>query len=209
MRYIRPNCPLLLIHNSSEHSTPHVSRANDFAMYKFIVLSILLGVAVSTPLSTSSQTFTLGGGGISDDRGISLRYGEPRVRYSRPVIRRTYSRPQVVRTYSEPRIVTYQQPRIVSYSQPRTQYRSVEDDYSTSPNYNFDWLVKDDYSGIDMGHRENRKDYETEGSYHVLLPDGRVQIVTYTVSGDSGFVANVEYQGEAQYPDIVPSRGYN
>ena len=34
----------------------------------------------------------------------------------------------------------------------------------------------------------------------MLLPDGRLQEVTYTVNGDSGFVAQVNYQGEAQYP---------
>ncbi|KAK8392667.1 hypothetical protein O3P69_014835 [Scylla paramamosain] len=62
------------------------------------------------------------------------------------------------------------------------------------------WNVKDDYSSNDNGHQETRDGYDTQGSYYVQLPDGRLQEVTYTVNGDSGFVAQVNYQGEAQYP---------
>ncbi|XP_064111968.1 cuticle protein 19.8-like [Macrobrachium nipponense] len=74
--------------------------------------------------------------------------------------------------------------------------------------YNFNYAVKDDYSGNDFGHEEGRNGYDTQGSYYVQLPDGRLQKVDYVVKGDSGYLAQVNYQGEAQYPTYQPSQGY-
>ncbi|CAG0900203.1 unnamed protein product [Cyprideis torosa] len=91
------------------------------------------------------------------------------------------------------RRITYAQPRVV-YQRPI--YNSAE---NTKPEYNFNWEVRDDYSGIDMGHQETRDGYNTQGSYRVLLPDSRIQTVTYYVDGDSGYVADVQYEGEARY----------
>ena len=61
--------------------------------------------------------------------------------------------------------------------------------------YSFNWNVLDNYSGNDYGHREDRALSksgldETKGSYHVLLPDGRVQTVTYYVDPYNGFQVN-------------------
>ncbi|XP_042886243.1 pro-resilin-like [Penaeus japonicus] len=55
--------------------------------------------------------------------------------------------------------------------------------------YDFNYAVNDPPSGNDFGHQESRDGDYTEGSYYVLLPDGRLQRVTYNVNGDSGYVA--------------------
>merc|ERR1712038_2257067 len=45
-----------------------------------------------------------------------------------------------------------------------------------------------------------RDNYDTTGEYRVNLPDGRVQIVSYS-AGPDGYVADVKYEGEAAYPE--------
>ncbi|KAK8725827.1 hypothetical protein OTU49_010499, partial [Cherax quadricarinatus] len=67
--------------------------------------------------------------------------------------------------------------------------------------YGFDWNVQDSETGNDFAHQEGRDEDNTKGSYTVQLPDGRRQTVTYYVDGDSGYVADVTYEGEARYPD--------
>nr|XP_027230859.1 cuticle protein 19-like [Penaeus vannamei] len=92
-------------------------------------------------------------------------------------------------------------------SQPSYDY-SPPATYESPAKYDFNYAVKDDYSGNDFGHQEARDGYNTQGSYFVLLPDGRLQKVTYTVNGDSGYVAEVSYEGEAQYPEYHPAPAY-
>lgn len=74
----------------------------------------------------------------------------------------------------------------IDYLQPHTQYQ-------------YFYQVRDDTSGVDFGHQESRKGHHTQGSYHVRLPDGRLQRVAYTVTGDSGFRARVFYEDAAKY----------
>ncbi|CAL4068593.1 unnamed protein product, partial [Meganyctiphanes norvegica] len=79
--------------------------------------------------------------------------------------------------------------------------------YESHPKYDFRYAVIDEPSYNDFGHEESRDGYDTEGSYFVNLPDGRTQTVYYEVHGDSGFLASVSYEGEAQYPPDV-QQGY-
>merc|ERR1719192_267288 len=72
------------------------------------------------------------------------------------------------------------------------------------PVYAFEYGVADDYSGANFGHSENRNNYDTTGEYRVNLPDGRVQIVTYS-AGPDGYVADVKYEGEAHYDEYKPA----
>ncbi|XP_071540882.1 uncharacterized protein [Panulirus ornatus] len=97
-----------------------------------------------------------------------------------------------------------------SYGAPQESSESVEySSESTEAKYDFNWAVKDDSSENDFGHQEARDDDDTQGSYYVHLPDGRLQKVTYYVDGDSGYVAEVSYEGEAHYPESSESREYS
>ncbi|XP_069976011.1 cuticle protein 7-like [Penaeus vannamei] len=99
-------------------------------------------------------------------------------------------------------------PPAPSYNPPVPSYNAPAPAPVGPARYDFNYAVKDDYSGNDFGHQEARDGYDTQGTYYVQLPDGRLQTVTYNVNGDSGFLADVAYQGEAQYPAQQPSRSY-
>ncbi|KAF0314187.1 Pro-resilin [Amphibalanus amphitrite] len=86
-----------------------------------------------------------------------------------------------------------------SYGAPQTSYGAGQEEFPPQP-YSFEYEVKDD-EGNDYGHKEESDGSRVEGVYRVLLPDSRVQTVTYYVEGDSGFVADVQYEGEAQFPE--------
>jgi len=59
--------------------------------------------------------------------------------------------------------------------------------------------VKDDFTNVDMGRQENRKNQVTRGSYDVLLPNGQRMIVDYYVDDTSGYVAYVRHDGPVNY----------
>ena len=68
--------------------------------------------------------------------------------------------------------------------------------------YSFNYEVKDDYYN-NYGHQEASDGKYVTGKYHVVLPDGRHQTVTYKAD-DYGYVADVKYDGEAKY-DYMPA----
>ena len=66
---------------------------------------------------------------------------------------------------------------------------------SLEAHYKFSYQVRDELSGQDFGQQEERTGTNTGGEYRVSLPDGRQQIVTYTVADPlSGYIADVSYQ---------------
>merc|ERR1711931_265886 len=81
-----------------------------------------------------------------------------------------------------------------------------EPSYDGPAVYQYGYAVADDYSGANFAQNENRDGYATTGEYRVALPDGRTQIVTYSVAdGYSGYVADVKYEGEAHYEPYKPT----
>ena len=64
--------------------------------------------------------------------------------------------------------------------------------------YSFSYDVLD-VLGNDYGAAEESNGEQVQGQYSVLLPDGRLQTVSYSVQADSGFVADVRYEGEARF----------
>ena len=70
--------------------------------------------------------------------------------------------------------------------------------------FNFAWAVKDEPSYNDYSHAANSDGKVVTGSYRVVLPDGRTQIVTYKAD-ENGYVADVKYEGEAKYPEPKPA----
>ncbi|KAK7076332.1 hypothetical protein SK128_016687 [Halocaridina rubra] len=105
----------------------------------------------------------------------------------------------------------YRRPRDSSEESVEYVYRppphasSEESVESSEAQYAFNWAVKHYPSRNDYGHQETRDGDDTQGSYYVQLPDGRLQKVTYYVDGDSGYVADVSYEGEAQHPESYES----
>ncbi|CAG9864404.1 unnamed protein product [Phyllotreta striolata] len=64
---------------------------------------------------------------------------------------------------------------------------------SSYAKYAFGYRIKDNQGGGDFGHQEKRSGRSAEGSYEVLLPDGRRQKVEY-YADDTGYHAKVSYE---------------
>merc|ERR1712036_96608 len=90
--------------------------------------------------------------------------------------------------------------------QPAPYHAPAPAPYDETPKpYAFEYGVADDYSGARFAQSGNTDGKVTSGSYTVNLPDGRVQTVTYTVDDYAGYVADVKYEGTAQYPEYKPT----
>ncbi|XP_050680246.1 pro-resilin-like [Leptidea sinapis] len=72
--------------------------------------------------------------------------------------------------------------------------------------YNFGYMVNDFVEGTDFGHHEERQEERANGGYHVVLPDGRKQTVSYQAD-QSGFKPRITY--EDQDSEELTRSGYD
>ncbi|XP_026743549.1 uncharacterized protein LOC113505168 isoform X2 [Trichoplusia ni] len=72
--------------------------------------------------------------------------------------------------------------------------RDSSKDYHHGDNYAFSYTVKDRKTGDDFSHSQQSTGSATNGEYRVRLPDGRMQIVSYTAD-ENGYKADVRYDG--------------
>lgn len=63
-------------------------------------------------------------------------------------------------------------------------------------NYEFSYEVEASEYGTVFGQDETRQYENARGSYHVLLPDGRTQIVEYEADQE-GYKPHIRYEGTA------------
>merc|ERR1712106_1236064 len=82
----------------------------------------------------------------------------------------------------------------------------AEPSYSEEPSpYTYEYGVHDDYTGTTFNAEQHGDGHSNvEGSYSVALPDGRVQHVSYHSDPYGGYVADVTYEGTAQYVHQQP-----
>ena len=128
----------------------------------------------------------------------------PKPSYSSPP-KPSYSSPPK-KSYSSPPKPSYSSPPKPAYSSPKSGYSSPQPSYSpddSSPSeYSYHYSVPETESQA----WEERSGYTTQGSYSVLLPDGRTMTVTYSVPDkETGFLAEVSFDGEPRYPEDPPA----
>ncbi|XP_073981012.1 pro-resilin-like [Rhodnius prolixus] len=64
--------------------------------------------------------------------------------------------------------------------------------------YEYSYKVEDPPINLYFGANEAGNEVgRVEGSYYVLLPDGRMMTITYYVDGESGFVPKISFQENA------------
>lgn len=61
--------------------------------------------------------------------------------------------------------------------------------------YKFGYKVYDPHHGTSFGQNEHSDGETVKGEYQVVLPDGRLQLVTYTADWKTGYHADVQYHG--------------
>ena len=81
--------------------------------------------------------------------------------------------------------------------------RAVRQVVNPAKPYSFAYEVIDPTGGNAYGHKESSDGGVVRGEYRVVLPDTRTQIVTYSVSAETGYVAQVTYEGTPVFPAVA------
>ncbi|KAL3284577.1 hypothetical protein HHI36_018734 [Cryptolaemus montrouzieri] len=87
----------------------------------------------------------------------------------------------------------------------------IDDSFSNEQkNYAFSYKVVDHLTGDDFSHTQSQNEKATRGEYRVKLPDGRVQIVSYTAD-KNGYKADVKYQDDLEKPQqkVIPQQTHD
>ena len=75
--------------------------------------------------------------------------------------------------------------------------------------YHYEYNVQDDKEYLDFGAQEEGDGQgDVHGHYHVQLPDGRLQHVSYHVDDYNGYIADVSYDGHAEHPSYHGHGGH-
>ncbi|XP_066967094.1 uncharacterized protein [Macrobrachium rosenbergii] len=82
-----------------------------------------------------------------------------------------------------------------SYDVPKLHPTDSPYKHEKGKKYDYRYNVGSIYHGTAYRHQEKSDGSTVHGEYRVRLPDGRLQVVTYTADHENGFVPKVRYEG--------------
>jgi len=95
------------------------------------------------------------------------------------------------------------------YSAPDSASDSASIEREPLMPFDFSYLVQAEASGeATHGHQSTSDGNQITGQYRVELPDCRTQIVTYTAHPETGFTAEVAYEGDICEPQSASRESY-
>merc|ERR1739845_13766 len=187
----------------------------DRTKMKAFIAAALLGLAAAAPAPDVSHHATINVGGVVSSAGhfaphvgpAVVSHAAPVVAHAAPVV--AHAAPVVAHRVAP--VVAHAAPVVAHHVAPVVHaapaYHAPAEVYAdeVSP-YTYTYAVSDDYSKANFQAEETSDGASNvQGSYSVALPDGRIQHVNYKADGYNGYVADVTYEGTAQYPEYVPT----
>merc|ERR1712029_496138 len=184
---------------------------------KAFIAAALLGLAAAAPAPDVSHHATINVGGVVSSAGhfaphvgpAVVSHAAPVVAHAAPVV--AHAAPvvahRVAPVVAHAPVVSHRVAPVIAHAAPVVHaapaYHAPAEVYAdeVSP-YTYTYAVSDDYSKANFQAEETSDGASNvQGSYSVALPDGRIQHVGYTSDGYNGYVADVTYEGTAQYPE--------